>query len=160
MFNKTMIALAATAALSSISATFAYEDPENKIGDRYPFLEQRYSLDQRQSAASARMIAAGSGNSAMWQSAYVGQYASEVPENKIGDRYPLLEQAVAPTARDRTAGQYLATRQSRRVSTIYLNEAPENKIGDRYPLLEPRAVQRATTGVSTASKKPAAKHKV
>lgn len=44
MLNKTMIALSAAIVLGSASATFAYEAPENKIGDRYPALEQRYPV--------------------------------------------------------------------------------------------------------------------
>ena len=42
MLNKTMIVLSAAVVLGSASAAFAYEAPENKIGDRYPFLEQVY----------------------------------------------------------------------------------------------------------------------
>jgi hypothetical protein len=42
MLNKTMIAVAAGVIFSSASTAIAYEDPENKIGDRYPLLEQRY----------------------------------------------------------------------------------------------------------------------
>ena len=42
MLNKTVIAITAGVIFGSASAAIAYEDPENKIGDRYPRLEQRY----------------------------------------------------------------------------------------------------------------------
>jgi hypothetical protein len=42
MLNKPMIAVAAGVIFSSASTAIAYEDPENKIGDRYPRLKQRY----------------------------------------------------------------------------------------------------------------------
>ena len=41
--NKTLIALSAAALFGSVSAALAYEAPENKIGDRYPVLEQTYA---------------------------------------------------------------------------------------------------------------------
>ena len=51
MLNKTIIALTTATVVASASAAFAYEDPENKIGDRYPFLEQTY-----QSNAPSRLL--------------------------------------------------------------------------------------------------------
>ena len=42
MFRKIMFAFAAAVAASFASTAFAYETPENKIGDKYPLLEQRY----------------------------------------------------------------------------------------------------------------------
>ena len=97
MSNKTIIALTAATVLASASASaaFAYEDPENKIGDRYPFLEQTYQSNTSSRAASARISAPRSVMPA-WafnlnQFSNANQYANDVPENKIGDRYPLLE---------------------------------------------------------------------
>ena len=40
--NRTIVALAAVSFVSCASAAFA-EDADGKIGDRYPFLEQRYT---------------------------------------------------------------------------------------------------------------------
>ena len=42
MWNKTILALAAVSVVGCASAAFA-EDADGKIGDRYPFLEQRYA---------------------------------------------------------------------------------------------------------------------
>jgi hypothetical protein len=136
VFNKTLIALTAAIAFGSVSSAFAYEDPENKIGDRYPFLEQKYSYEGSR-AVNARAV----------RPQYVGyqQYSNEAPENKISDRYPLLELAAAPTASSRVAGRYLTQRAAQtNVAMQYSNEAPENKIGDRYPFLEPTYAVRAT----------------
>jgi hypothetical protein len=143
VLNKTMIAL--TAAVAFGSSAVAYEDPENRLGDRYPFLEQKYSAER--SAPAMRYA----------QPRYVGlnQYSSEAPENKISDRYPLLEQATQPVASARVASPYVAQRQAvaERVGYTYMNEAPENKIGDRYPWLEPTyASQRVTPRLSTAGR--------
>ena len=76
--NKTLIALSAVAVLGAVSGAFAYEAPENKIGDRYPFLEQTYK------PTTATRIAGGI---ALPQQA---QYGYQAPENMIGDRYPSL----------------------------------------------------------------------
>ena len=51
MFNKTMITLTAAIVLGSASAAFAYESPENKIGDRYPFLEHVYQANSANRSA-------------------------------------------------------------------------------------------------------------
>ena len=139
MLNKTKIALTAATILVSASAAFAYEAPENKIGDRYPFLEQAYTS----SGSVQKLVRA---NVTYRQASNLSQYSSEVPENKIGDRYPFLEQGYQASS-TRVAGRYLADRfmAPRQVATnSYANEVPENKIGDRYPFLEPRIVsQRA-----------------
>ena len=130
MLNKTMIALTAATVLASASAAFAYEAPENKIGDRYPFLEQAYT-----SASTPKFVRA---NVMYRQASSFSQYSNEAPENKIGDRYPFLEASYQPS---KSAGRYLADRFAapRQVAvSSYINEAPENKIGDRYPFLEPR----------------------
>ena len=142
MFNKSMIALTAAIAFGSVSSAFAYEDPENKLGDRYPFLEQRYSYE-RTSAATARNVQPR-------QYAVLPQYVNEDPENRISDRYPFLEQALRPVVSSRFVGATVAQRLARAPSSnnAYANEAPENRIGDRYPLLEAtygRVPSRVTT---------------
>ena len=42
MLNKSIITLTTALVLGCTSVAFAYEDPENRLGDRYPFLEQVY----------------------------------------------------------------------------------------------------------------------
>ena len=102
MLNKTMIAITAGVILSSASAAFAYEDPENKIGDRYPFLEQRYT--------PVAATALRSTNLRVNQISNLAQYAYEAPENRIGDRYPFLEQRYTPVAANTFVGRYPAPR--------------------------------------------------
>ena len=146
MLNKTMITLTAAIVLGSASAALAYEAPENRIGDRYQFLEQAYQPSSANGLAGRNVMPR--------QVANLDQYANEAPENPVIDRYPFLEPAVTPVASGRFAGPYLAQRQARiasGVSNQYMNEAPENKIGDRYPFLEP-TYGRVTSRVSTAGR--------
>src|ERR1700693_111288 len=117
MLNKTMIAITAAVIVSS-SAAFAYEDPENKIGDRYPFLEQRYT------PIASHTIRAR--NQMTTQVSYSGQYADEVPENQIGDRYPFREPVTKSVSTNKFAGRYPATSNF----GLYAYDVPENKIGD------------------------------
>jgi hypothetical protein len=144
MLNKTMIAITAGVILSSASAAFAYEDPENKIGDRYPFLEQRYTPVAASTIRSSNLRVSQS-------SGYV-QYAYEAPENRIGDRYPFLEQnytrAAANTFAVRSAAPRLVSS-----SGQYAYEAPENKISDRYPLLEQQVAYQGGATKRAASRK-------
>ncbi len=142
MLNKTMITLTAAVVLGSVSAAFAYEDIENRLSDRYPFLDQVY-----QPISGSRLAV----RSVMpRQVATLNQYSNEAPENKIGDRYPLLELAYQPSATSRSAGRYVTPTQVAS-SMQYANDAPENKIGDRYPLLEAQYVSsRGPTRISTA----------
>ena len=147
MLFKTMIALTAAVVLGSTSAAFAYEAPENKIGDRYPFLEQVYQPISANRLAAKDVMPRRIAN--------LNQYADEVLEHKIGDRYPFLEQAYQLSSTSRSAGRYLADRYTipSQVANLnqYANEVPEHKIGDRYPFLEPRIVsQRAPTRYVTA----------
>ena len=118
--NKTLIALSAAALFGSLSAAQAYEAPENKIGDRYPFLEQTY----------APIKSTWVGGTVMPRQ--LVQYGNEAPENMTGDRYPALATVYQPIAVKVVGRAY------RQVvnSGTYGNEAPENKISDRYPLLE------------------------
>ena len=146
MSNKSTIMLITTIVLGCASGALAYEAPENKIGDRYPFLEQAYQPTSGSNAARSYVMPR--------QTTNLAQYANEVPENKIGDRYPFLEQAYQASS-TRSAGRYLVERSmmARQVTAInqYANEVPEHKIGDRYPFLEPRIVsQRAPTRTAAA----------
>ena len=88
MFTKRTITLAALLIAGVSSAAFAYEDPENKIGDRYPLLEQQY---QPISTNNVRAMSAPKAQK-------LNQYMNEDVENKIGDRYPLLEQPIQVTS--------------------------------------------------------------
>ena len=85
MFTKSIFAFAAALVVSSASAAVAYENPENKIGDRFQFLEQDYQPIQ------------GSRNVGRFvmprQLASSIKYTNEVHENQIGDRCPLLQPA-------------------------------------------------------------------
>ena len=107
MFSKTKIALSAIAILGSASAVFATEVPENRIGDRYPFLEGK-----QVAAKSASMIV-----------------AYEIPES-LADRYPAPLHIAAPV-RSKNAGRKMTN--VRQATTAI--EVPENRIGDRYPFL-------------------------
>jgi hypothetical protein len=66
-------------------------------------------------------------------------FAGEVPEHKLGDRYPFLEQTYRPIAAAPQARRHVAN------TGLYANQAPENKIGDRYPWLEAPATVTAST---------------
>lgn len=134
MFNKTMIALATVAIVGSATAALSYEDPEYKIGDRYPALDQ--------STPMARNIGAPyvAGRSTVtWNQAPV-----EDPEYRLADRYPNLG-ATVPSV---SAARVLAARYATASVTGTTIEDPEYRIGDRYPFLDrapasPRAVSTA-----------------
>src|SRR4029077_12041556 len=96
---KKLIFAAAAIAISS-SAALAYEDPENKIGDRYPFLEQRYT------PVAATMLRGT--NLRVNRGSNFSQYAYEAPENQISDRYPFLEIGYAPVKANTVAVRYQA----------------------------------------------------
>ena len=134
MLNKTLIALTATVVLGSASAAFAYEEPENRIGDRYPFLEQMISPVQGNHIGNSNLISR--------QFARADQFSNEEPENRIGDRYPLLEPMVRPVSTGKFAGKYLAMRYASNSINQSAYEEAENKIGDRYPLLEPQVASQ------------------
>lgn len=136
MFTKKAITLAALLIAGATVSAAAYEDPENKIGDRYPFLEQRYTPVATGNVAAKRMTVSK-----------FDRHASEDPENKIGDRYPFLEQTYAPVSTGNSTAR-LAAPQVTKLDQ-YANEVPENRISDRYPLLE-QPIQFATVG-STAT---------
>jgi hypothetical protein len=144
MLYKTMIGMTAAVILSSASAAFAYEDPENKIGDRYPFLEQRYTPVASATLRSSNLRGSRASNFA--------QYVYEAPENKISDRYPLLEMGYAPATANTVAVRYQAPRLASS-SGQYANEAPENKIGDRYPLLEQQVASQSGPARRAASRR-------
>ena len=139
------IIFAAAAIAISASAAVAYEDPENKIGDRYPFLEQRYTPVAATALRGTNLRVSRVSN--------LGQYASEAPENKIGDRYAFLEIGYAPVATRNVAVRYLASRLS---SSSVGYEAPENKIGDRYPFLEQQVAYQSGSARRAASRRSSA----
>jgi hypothetical protein len=142
MLYKTMMGITAAVVLSSASVAFSYEDPENKIGDRYPFLEQRYTPV---AAAALRGI-----NLRVSPASNLAQYANEAPENKIGDRYPLLEIGYAPVTANTLVVRYQAPRAA---SSSLAYEAPENRISDRYPLLEQQYAFQRGPARRTASRR-------
>ena len=133
MFTKRTVTLAALLIAGATTAAVAYEDPENKIGDRYPFLEQRYTPVATSNVATSRMAVS-----------QFDRHASEDPENKIGDRYPSLEQTYAPASTGNVGAARMAAPRFIKLDQ-YANEDPENKIGDRYPFLE-QPIQSASVG--------------
>ena len=98
MLNKTLIALSAAVVLGSVSASFGYEAPENKIGDRYPALEQTYKP-----TTTARV-----GGTVMPRQQV--QYGYQAPENMIGDRYPALTTVYQTIASTKVVGPMVAQR--------------------------------------------------
>lgn len=142
MFYKTMIGITAGVMLSLASAAVAYEDPENKIGDRYPFLEQRYAPVAATSLLGTNLRVSPASN--------LAQYSNEAPENKIGDRYPLLEMGYAPVTARTVAVRYQAPRAA---FSPVAYEAPENRISDRYPLLEQQYAFQSGPARRTASRR-------
>ena len=129
--NRTIIVFAAVSIVSCATAAFAYEDPSNKIGDRYPFLEQRNEAVSTVRLASTTPMLRQVSNSY--------SYASEDADQKIGDRYPFLEPITRPVAAVGFAGRYLTAQQTARsVANAYAYEDADQKIGDRYPFLEQR----------------------
>lgn len=141
MLNKTMIAITAALILGSASTAFSNEDPENRIGDRYPLLE-RISTP----VAATRL---GNRNLMVRQVSNSVLSSTEDVENKIGDRYQSLEQIVIPAPAERFAGRYLTSRLA--ANSIFVqpaSEEPDNRIGDRYPLLEQLVASRRGPGRS------------
>ena len=141
MLNKTMFALAAAFAVGSASAAFAY-DPENLIGDRYPFLEQR-TASAPAKFAGIRVMARNV--------ASIHEIGSWDPENQIADRYPLLERTAVPAVATNVGMRVRLGRQVSFRAPVEV-EDPENRIGDKYPMLEPVYGQRGTAGVATAGR--------
>jgi hypothetical protein len=110
MLTKAIIALSAAALLGSITAATAYDVPENRIGDRYPFLDR-----VNPTAALVQ------------KNTVVGWMSVDVPENRITDRYPQLAPKFGGSRV--TAARVASTVQSSA-------DVPENRISDRYPFLE------------------------
>ncbi len=136
MFNKTMIVLAAAAVVGSASAALSYEEPEYKLADRYPFLDQSQRAVRNIGApyvVGRSMVSLNKGT-------------AEDAEWHIGDRYPTLDTS-APSS---TAASVLTTRFAiRQAAATTGYEDPEYRIGDRYPLLD-RAPAVSPRAVSTA----------
>ena len=141
MLNKTIIAMTAALVLGSSSAAFSNDDPENRIGDRYPFLE-KISTSVIATRPSGRIPTVRQVSNSVLSS-------TEDVENKIGDRYQSLEQIVIPAPAERFAGRYLTSRLA--ANSIFVqpaSEEPDNRIGDRYPLLEQLVASRRGPGRS------------
>lgn len=155
MFTKYTIALTALLLVGGTSIVSAYEDPESKIGDRYPTLEQ---VDR----TPARNIGSQMGRTQKHMK--IASFTNEDPESKIADRYPALEQIDAPT---QTASIVRGRPQQNARLDGYVNEDVEDKIGDRYPFLDQSVrlagnsfaaatrMQAATTGHKTAMRRQA-----
>lgn len=139
MFTKAAITLAALFIAGGSATALAYEDSENKIGDRFPFLEQRYTPVAPSNVATKRMTVSK-----------FDRHASEESENKIGDRFPMLEQTYAPTSTDNVGAARLAAPQFTKIDQ-YANQAPEDKLGDRFSYLD-QPVQSASVGAKTAAR--------
>ena len=107
MFNKTMLALTAAALIGSASAAFSYEDPESRIGDKYPW------LDQTSRTFTARNI--GGPYVPVRQVARLDQPYPEDVEARTGDKYPSLEQTAPPTSAARVLNARVSMRQAQRV---------------------------------------------
>ncbi len=146
--NKTLIALSAAALIGSVSASLAYEAPEDKLGDRFQSLEQTYKPTTARTVGGTVMLRA-------WHSQTT---AAGAPEDKLGDRFASLEQVYQPVAASKVAVRKVMHRQD-----AYGYEAPEDKIDNRYPFLEHAyAVQSGSTGRLIAARmtKHAMKNKV
>jgi hypothetical protein len=131
MFTKYGVTLAALLVFGGTSVAVAIEDPENRIGDRYPFLEK---VDRTAARPIGILPVMGR------QSTKLDLYRNEVVENKIADRYPHLEQLAGPTSPRQT----VRVRRNAQLA-FYANEDVENKIADRYPFLE-QTVSTASDG--------------
>jgi hypothetical protein len=114
MTKKIIIALSAIL-IGSASGALAYEDPENKLGDRYPLLEPGYRSVM---PSMSRQFASRN------------PFGNDDLENKIGDRYPRLEPGYRPNLA-------LTPRQVAGRDRMEI-EDPESRIADKYPLLEHR----------------------
>jgi len=116
MFTKYTIALAALLLVGGSSLAGAYEDPENKIADRYPMMEPGH-----------HMIASGAIRGTQTNQGV------EDPEYKIGDRYPFLDASTQSATANRVVLQRTVAQSMIRNQNV---EDPEAKIADRYPFLE------------------------
>lgn len=157
MFSKYTITISALLLIGGTAIALAYEEPEYKIGDRYPSLER---VDRTPPANIRGQIGRTQ------RHVMVSTYENEDVENKIGDRYPSLEPIAAPTRSAVVTAQ--RPQQNARLDT-FVNEDPEYKIGDRYPFLD-QAVRIAaesktfataamrTGSVSVGKKRSAQRH--
>ena len=116
MFSKYTIALAALLLVGGSSIAVAIEDVENKLGDRYPMLQEGY----RSVSPNAYRLG--------WQS----NQGIEDIESKIGDRYPALDASYQSAAKNQVVLRRTVMQTAARNQTI---EDVENKITDRYPFL-------------------------
>jgi hypothetical protein len=152
MFSKCAITLSALLIFGGTSFAIVAEDPENKIGDRYPLLEK---IDRTFANPGI------SAQHAVKKNAKLAQFTDEDVENKIADRYPFLEQISPVSTQSKIVARVAAVRQNARLPQ-FTNEEPESKIADRYPFLEQtvrvatatpaRAVTRMSTSMAGAKK--------
>ncbi len=115
--KKLMTALASVTLVSSMA--YAYEDPESRIGDRYP------SLDQSSRTVTSRNI--GGVYVPALGLARLDQPMSEDVEARVGDRYPRLEQTTPPFSAARVVNARVEG------PAIVYYEDPESRLSDRYP---------------------------
>jgi len=108
MITKSIIALSALLVMSSASIAFTDEEPENKIGDRYPLLEQQYKPVV---ANKTRVMSAP-------KAPKLDQFINEDVDSRIADRYPLLEQPIRST----DVSPKAAGRMARPVKTFTVTE--------------------------------------
>ena len=131
MFSKTITMLAAITIVGTASGAFAYDDPDNRIGDRYPWLD-----------ASSRSVAARNIGAPYVPARGLARLDQPMPEDveaRIGDRYPGLERNAAPGG----AARLLSARFAMRQSAVAANyDDPAGRISDRYPQLERISPQR------------------
>ena len=140
MFNKRLIALTAAVIVGSASAAFSYDDPESRIGDKYPWLDQSSRPILSRNVGGPYVPAR--------QLAGLDQRMVEDVESRVADRYPTLEPNIPP----QSAGSILRARVSMRqgqysVLTSYAD--PESRIGDKYPFLD-RGIPTGTRALTTA----------
>lgn len=128
MFNKSMIALTAAVIVGSASAAFSYDDPESRIGDKYPFLEQQPSR-----TIAVRNI--GGPYLPVRSTVSLNQPLPEDVEAQIADKYPTLEPAAPPASAASILRTRVAMRQAE-TSLLTIYEDPESRVADKYPLLE------------------------
>jgi hypothetical protein len=133
MFSKYAITLAALFLVGGTAVAAAYEEPENKIGDRYPVLEKIDRTVTAPAVSAWRMK--------VQRNAKLNQFTDEDPENKIADRYPFLEQS-SPSVATASATVRAPVQRNAKLEQ-FVHEEPENKIADRYPFLE-QSVQVAS----------------
>ncbi len=151
MLTRSTIVLITAAILSSTSVVIGAEDPESKIGDRYPSLttlEQQLRTNNEVTMRYSGPIS--------HRPAWLRRLPQEEGDSKIADRYPLLEPVYLPISAQaqRQLGSYVMPRRAAWLNR-QMPEEPEYRIADRYPLLEPQitvgtgSIQRVAAAASS-----------